>query len=70
VITIEAETAISNLVQYYVFKGHIQVAEKPVDMPETAYCAICEEEQEIVKTVSWQSDTCAVCGNDIETIPL
>ena len=67
---VEAENAISNPVQYCAFKGPIQVAEKLVDMPETAYCAICEEEQEIVKTVSWQSDTCAVCGNDIETIPL
>ncbi|SEO20609.1 hypothetical protein SAMN04487948_10179 [Halogranum amylolyticum] len=50
-------------------EGPIQHAKRVIDVPETAYCTICGEEQEIVKTVSWQADTCAICGNNIETLP-
>ncbi|SDN31512.1 hypothetical protein SAMN05192554_12638 [Haloarchaeobius iranensis] len=35
-------------------------------MEETAYCEACEGERKVVKTVGWQADVCADCGNEIE----
>ncbi len=31
-----------------------------------AWCDHCGERREVVKTVSWQSNLCAECGNPIE----
>jgi uncharacterized Zn finger protein len=30
------------------------------------WCDYCGDEQEVVKTVSWQPNHCAECGNQIE----
>lgn len=32
-----------------------------------AWCDHCEEEQQIVKTVSWQPNLCEECGNSIKS---
>lgn len=30
-----------------------------------AHCPHCDDERELVRTVAWQADVCAECGNDV-----
>lgn len=30
------------------------------------HCPTCGEDRPIYRTVPWQTDTCTVCGNDVE----
>ncbi|WP_255171069.1 hypothetical protein [Natrononativus amylolyticus] len=32
-----------------------------------AFCPVCEQIQEVQRTVSWQADLCTVCGSDVES---
>lgn len=34
---------------------------------DAKYCSQCQEEQEVVQTVSWQPDICKVCGTPIDS---
>lgn len=35
----------------------------------TGHCPNCGEQRSIYRTVAWQTDTCTVCGSEIETEP-
>lgn len=35
-------------------------------MAKTAYCPYCDQEQDLISTVPWQPNTCAVCGNPLD----